>query len=119
MPDESYIAHHETYEILEYVGDAVLGFCAERIIDEHLNKATKAEKTKKLLGFISNNNLCKLSKEMNLPRLMIGKKTNLLQKEYGNILEAIIGAIYIDGGKNGLDNAYSFIDENFRERIIK
>ena len=28
-----------------------------------------------------------------------------LQKEYGNIVEAIIGAIYIDGGKNGFDQS--------------
>ena len=118
MPDGSYIAHHETYEILEYVGDAVIGFCTQRIIDENLERATKPDKTRKFLTFVSNNNLIKLSKEMGLPRLLIGEKTNMLQKEYGNVVEAIIGAIYIDGGVHGFDNAYEFIDSNFRERII-
>ena len=45
-------------------------------------------------------------------------KEDLPEKTHADLLEALIGAIYIDGGKNGLNNVFHFLYKNFKYDIL-
>lgn len=117
MPDGSMLSTYESYEPLEFIGDGVLQFCTH----EYLFKNTPADKKgvigKRLHEFVSNENLTKLSLEMGLGKLLL-TKSPLKDKRYADLFEALLGAIYIDGGIDGIDNVYKFLDENFRNEIL-
>ena len=89
-----------------------------RILSKNLAN-TKATKIKhKLDIFISNKNLIKLSEKLDLNEFII-TSNSLCEKSEADVFEALLGAIYLDGGIYGLDNAYKFLDDNFREEILK
>lgn len=88
------------YERLEYVGDAILG----AIIAEYLYKAVPGANegylTKMRSKIVSRGYLNKIGKEMGLMALM---KSNLVpsrfgQNIHGNLLEALVGAVFLDKG---------------------
>ncbi|MBR5303400.1 MAG: hypothetical protein IKU37_01070 [Candidatus Gastranaerophilales bacterium] len=117
MEDGSTLAHCDTYETLEYVGDAVLGFCVHEILQNNLPNATRREICPKRHYFTRNENLVSLAKEMKLPDYAINRNETQANKRPADMFEALIGAIFIDGKENGFDNAYEFLDKHFRDKI--
>ena len=90
----------DNYERLEFLGDSILN----SIISEHLflNYTQKDEGylSKKRSVIVGRKNLNKIGKEI-LPKEQIQHKLQTITPNiYGNILEAIIGAIYLDLGYN-------------------
>ena len=90
----------DNYERLEFLGDSILS----SIISEHLflNYTQKDEGylSKKRSVIVARKNLNKIGKET-LPKEQIQHKLHTITPNiYGNILEAIVGAIYLDLGYN-------------------
>lgn len=88
------------YERLEFLGDAVLG----SVIASHLYHASpngdEGYLTKMRSKIVSRENLNQLGKELKLIQLLNSKiqKNQFGENIHGNILEALIGAIYLDKG---------------------
>lgn len=132
LTHSSYLNEHrdaeECNERLEFLGDSVLSL----ICSDHLYQTRKGDegdltKTKALL--VCEEALSTYAKELNLGEsLLLGRGEKLAGAEHRNSIlcdevEAILGAIYLDGG---YDNARNFIlpflirgAENFRQHDYK
>lgn len=117
------VHYFDSYEPLEYIGDAVLEYCVQKIVAQNAKKDSSFDYyrnvQKRAHAFTSNENLIKIGKRMQLDKYsqgFEGHKTD--DKRYADIFEAILGAIYLDGGKYGLEKAYGFIKENFEDEIL-
>ena len=118
MQDGTALAHCDTYEALEYVGDAVLGFCIHEILQDNLSSKVSRQKIcAKRHAFVKNENLITLSKEMKLPSYTINRNTPQGDKRKADMFEALIGAIFMDGKEVGINKVYRFLDKNFRDKI--
>jgi len=118
MKDCSALAHSDTYEILEFIGDAVLGFCTHEILQDNLPNAPRETICSKRHAFVKNKNLSKVADEMNLSSYTINRNHTRGGKRTADLFEALIGAIFLDGGEDGVDNVYKFLDSNFRDEIL-
>jgi len=107
----------DNYEILEFLGDSLLDF----IVADHLLKvypeADEEFATKQRANIVSRYPLADYFDRLSLLRYLningVNVKT-MSVKLKSNVVEAIIGAIYKDGG---LDAAEKFIVENFCTKI--
>jgi len=105
-----------SYERLEFLGDAILG----SIIASHLYNVSptgdEGYLTKMRSKIVSRENLNKLGKELKLIELLQSKiqKNQFGENIYGNILEALIGAIYLD---KGFDGCEQYIRKNILDKL--
>ncbi len=94
----------ESYERLEFLGDAVLGLIVASILYDQLPKASEGKLSKKRSAIVSRINFARFSRELGIDRLLLlgkgeeitggrGRESNLAAA-----FEALIGAIYLDGG---------------------
>lgn len=95
---------HFNYEKLEFLGDSILSM----IVNEYLFKThiqeTEGELSKRKAFLVSKDTLYKISKDIDIGKFIImttgeeqcGGRENINNLE--NVLEAIIGAMYLDGG---------------------
>lgn len=106
-------------ERLEFLGDAILGM----IISEHLFKIftdyTEGELTKIKSVVVSQITLAKAGNKLDLKQFVsVGKGLNdrntFPRSLLANVFEALIAAIYLDGGP---DAAYNFVMANLGEEI--
>ena len=106
-------------ERLEFFGDAILGM----IISEYLFKIfadyTEGELTKIKSVVVSQATLAKAGNRLDLKHYVsVGKGLNdrntIPRSLLANVFEALIAAIYLDGG---LDAAYNFVMANLGEEI--
>lgn len=108
--------HQINYERLEFLGDAILG----SVIASHLYHISpngdEGYLTKMRSKIVSRENLNQLGKELKLIDLLKSKiyKKQFGENIYGNILEALIGAIYLDKGFDGCEN---FIKKNILNKL--
>ena len=104
------------YERLEFLGDAILG----SVIASHLYHVSpngdEGYLTKMRSKIVSRENLNQVGKELNLISLLKSKiqKNQFGENIYGNILEALIGAIYLDKGFTACD---LFIKKNILNKL--
>ena len=95
------IPHNER---LEFLGDAVLELASSTYLYEHFPKCTEGELTKMRASLVQSETLARLARRLQLGRyLRLGhgelrgggadRRNNL-----ENVFEAVIGAIYLDGG---------------------
>lgn len=111
--------HNET---LEFLGDSVLGFVIGSALFERFGDADEGTLSKMKAYLVSAKSLAVKARALDLSeffRLGVGEeksggrtKTSLL----ANLYEAIIGAIFLDGG---IDAAASFIQRGFESEIAK
>lgn len=100
------------YERLEFLGDAVVNVIVTDILYHKFKSYTEGDLAKMRSYFISKEFMVKVAHDIELFNYMIvgsseesaGGRRNPNNLE--NVLEAIIGAIYLDGG---LKNAYSMV----------
>lgn len=111
------IQYHDSYENIEYIGDAVLEYCVHKILIENKEGYDYQDITHKLHSFTRNSNLAKIGKRMKFDKYILGSKQFDI-KRYADMFEALVATIYLDGGKDGLDRAYKFINDNFRDEIL-
>lgn len=132
LTHSSYLNEHrdaeECNERLEFLGDSVLSLiCSDHLY--HTRKGDEGDLTKTKALLVCEEALSTYAKELNLGEsLLLGRGEKLAGAEHRNSIlcdevEAILGAIYLDGG---YENARSFIlpflirgAENFRQHDYK
>ena len=99
-----------SYERLEYLGDAILGAVVAEILYKFFPNKDEGFLTKIRSKIVSRESLNCLSVRLGLDRQVI-TKCDLSQNKhvYGDVFEALIGAIYLD---QGYDITKKFIDRN-------
>ncbi len=95
---------HQDYERLEFLGDAVLGMIITETIYVKFSDSAEGSLAKIRASLVCKDSICRVAKHLKLEEVIImtrgeelsGGRSNLNNVE--NVMEAIIGAIYLDGG---------------------
>jgi ribonuclease-3 len=103
-------------EALEFLGDAVLGFAVADLLHRREPGGAEGVKSKRRAALVSTPSLAERAQRLGLPALLrLGrgeektggrKKANL----WANAYEAVIAALYLDGG---LEAAFAFVAAEF------
>ena len=107
---------HKSYSLvnnekLEFLGDRVLGLIiAKKLLDKYPNEK-EGIIDKKFANLVNKKTCINIAKKLNLKKyLYLGTSHKNLERSADKIvsdsLEAIVGAIYIDGGLNLLKNLF-------------
>lgn len=120
----------ENYERLEFLGDGILDFVVGDYLFENCKDFDEGKLTVLRSHFVAEANLCKVFDSLKLETdVQTGKsyKGKLSKAIKGDIIEAIIAAIYLDGGleqakkfifKNlQLDSYDKVVDDNYKSRL--
>ena len=88
------------FERLEFLGDTVIDAVVAHFLYSELDQDNEGELTKMKSKIVSREKLNYIGKELNLLDHLYcnGNKENFGDDIYGNILEALIGAVFIDKG---------------------
>jgi ribonuclease III len=113
------VESNSSNERLEFLGDAVLGVIISDYLYKSLPQYSEGELTKIKSVVVSQATLAKVSLEANLKDfLSVGKGLNdrnfLPKSLLANVFEAIIGAVFLDGG---LEAAYDFTIKYLKKEI--
>ncbi|MBC7440650.1 MAG: ribonuclease III [Flavobacterium sp.] len=89
-----------SYERLEFLGDAMLSSVIAAHLFIQVPSGDEGYLTKMRSKIVSREHLNELGKDLNLIRFLESKITsqNFGENIHGNIFEALVGAIYLDGG---------------------
>lgn len=110
-------ASESSYERLEFLGDAVLNLCVAQEVYRALPAAGEGILTKARAAVINNRNLAKIGERIGVPDSMridpsVRKKGGgITRKMTADAVEAILGAIFLDGGHAA---ALRFVRSRFR-----
>ena len=98
------------YERLEFLGDALLGTVISKHLYEEVPGGDEGYLTKMRSKIVSRKHLNELGKDLDLLKLVESRipKSHFGENIYGNVFEALIGAIYLD---KGYDQCERFIYE--------
>lgn len=119
----------QNYERLEFLGDGILDF----VVGEYLFKQSDMDEGKLTVlrsHFVSEANLCKVFDKLELEKhVILGKsyQGQISKAIKGDVLEAIVAAIYLDSGlekakefiikKLELKNYKSVVDDNYKSQL--
>ena len=114
-------------ERLEYLGDAVVGLVVARMLYLRHPEWTEGQLTRARAGMVNRRALAKRARRLGLDALVrLGRtesRTGLRRKDsvLANCLEAVIGALYLDGGLEPVDRLLEdlFGDEVSREVVVQ
>ena len=112
---------HQDYEKLEFMGDAVLGYVTADLVYKNRPEMSEGNLTKLRSVLVSTKPLAEYARKINLHEyIRIGHSITLNQvkesdKILENVLEALIGAIYLDAG---LKSAYGVIKKLLLKDIL-
>lgn len=108
------------YQRLEFLGDRVLGMVIASLLYDSYPDASEGQMSAWLNRLVSRENCARIARNMELaPYIRLGKQArddggrdsvNIL----GDVVEAIIGALYIDGG---MEKACYFIEHHWMEQL--
>ena len=102
----------KNYERLEFLGDRVLGLVLSEYFFKNFPKAKEGVLDNYFQKFANQDNLFNYAKKINLSKFLKTQKGDNLENNksiLSDVVEAIIGAIYID---TGLNNCKNFIVNN-------
>lgn len=96
-------ASEDNNQLLEFFGDAILEFIvSERIFDEGDSEGELTERRKALVSDLA---LTPISQRLGLDKLLIRGKNDLNNKKaVPSAYEAVVAAIYLDGGMDAAKN---------------
>ncbi len=106
------------YERLEFLGDRVLGLCIAKLLFEAFQDEDEGALAHRLTGLVCKETVAKvalklgLDKEMKIATQSIATSENILC----DVLEAMMGAIYLDGG---CEEALAFVKRNFGDLLLE
>jgi ribonuclease-3 len=101
----------ETYERLEFLGDRVLGLVIASLLYEPEGKMSRRYNV-----LVARESCAEIGRALNLPRyIRLGAqaredRADMSDNVIGDVVEAIIGAIYLDGG---LERAEAFVQTHW------
>jgi len=96
------------YEILEFLGDSVLDMVITQLLIKNYPRATEGELSRSRSLLVNTHRLARIAREINLGEyLLLGKGEDQSQGRFKPTIltcayEALIGAIYLDGGLKGV-----------------
>lgn len=108
----------QSYQRLEFLGDRVLGLVVADMLYQRFPKANEGELSRTLNTLVRKETCAVIARQLDLgSELILGDseaRTGGAEKEaiLGDVTEAIIGAIYLDGG---LDPAAAFVRRFFAD----
>jgi ribonuclease III len=112
----------DSYQRLEFLGDHVLGLVVSDMLYRAYPKADEGELSKRLADLVRKESCADVAKSLGLlDDIKLGAVgaaagARLRKSVLGDICEAVIGAIFIDGGYAA---AAQFVERNWTERMRK
>ena len=88
----------KNYEKLEFIGDAIISSIISEFLYEKYTEKDEGFLTKKREEIVNRKNLNAIGRSLIPKKKILHKLTYLPENIYGNILESIIGALYLDKG---------------------
>lgn len=110
-----------SYQRLEFLGDRVLGLVVADMLYRRFPKANEGELSRTLNSLVRKETCAVIARQLDLgTEMILGEseaRTGGAEKEaiLGDVTEAIIGAIFLDGG---MGKAYEFVERQFEEFIV-
>jgi len=118
--DGKKVQAHETYERLEFLGDAVLDLIVTEIIFEKYPIANEGFLTKLRAKVVRGKTLAHLAKQMKINEVMeIGERASgqgidVSKSVLADLFEAVVAAVYLT---KGYDFAFSFVEDLLKTHI--
>ncbi len=112
----------DSYQRLEFLGDHVLGLIVSDMLYRAFPNADEGELSKRLAELVRKESCADVGKslglldDIKLGAVGAGASARLRKSVLGDICEAVIGAIFLDGGYNA---AALFVERNWTERMHK
>ncbi len=114
-------ADESSYEVLEFLGDSVLSLAVSSLLIEHSDQSKEGDLTKRRSAVVNNRHaLQSISNQLKLIDYAIlgssfpTSNESALNHLRSNLIESLIGAIYLDGG---FDCALTFVASQFRNLL--
>jgi ribonuclease III len=110
----------ESYQRLEFLGDRVLGLVVAHMLSERLPKSNEGDLSRTLNSLVRKETCARVARKLDLGVFInLGEseaRTGGAEKDaiLGDVCEAVIGAIYADGG---LDPAFTFVSRMFGDNL--
>lgn len=109
---------HKNYQRLEFLGDRVLGLCVSTMLYEAFPDDVEGDLSQRFMGLVCKETVAVVALKICLDKHSIVANEEIKTNE--NVLcdlcEALIGAIYIDGG---YDKAFAFVKRYWFDLIDK
>jgi len=112
----------DSYQRMEFLGDHVLGLVVSDMLYRAFPEADEGELSKRLADLVRKESCAEvaralgLSDDIKLGAVGAGVGARLRKSVLGDICEAVIGAVFLDGG---YADAAAFIERNWTERMRK
>jgi ribonuclease-3 len=113
----------DSYQRLEFLGDHVLGLVVSDMLYRAFPEADEGELSKRLAELVRKESCADVAKSLELLDDIklgavgaAGAHARLRKSVLGDICEAVIGAVYLDGGHAA---AAEFVERNWTERMRK
>ena len=110
----------DSYERLEFLGDRVLGLVVARWLFERFPDEPEGKLSRRYNALVARETCAEIGRELDLPRhIRLGKQArddsaNQSDNVIGDVVEALIGALMLDGG---LDAAEAFVRRAWRAYV--
>jgi len=110
----------ESYQRLEFLGDHVLGLIVSDMLYRTFSNADEGELSKRLADLVRKESCAEVAKSLGLTddiklgAVGAGAGARLRKSVLGDICEAVIGAVFLDGGYAA---AAQFVERNWTERM--
>ncbi len=106
----------DTYERLEFLGDRVLGLIVASWLYQRFPREPEGKMSRRYNALVARETCAEIGHALDLPRyIRLGRQARedhaqLSENVIGDVVEAMIGAIFIDGG---LERAEAFVKTNW------
>lgn len=104
------------YERLEFLGDRVLGVATASLLYHIFKDEPEGSLSQRFVSLVCKETVAEMALNLQLDKFIKVLSPDLLHNEnvLCDVMEAVIGAIYIDGG---IDAAVEFVDNHWRKLI--
>jgi ribonuclease III len=112
----------DSYQRMEFLGDHVLGLIVSDMLYRAFPNANEGELSKRLAELVRRESCADVAKslglvdDIKLGAVGAGASARLRKSVLGDICEAVIGAVFLDGGYGA---AAQFVERNWTERMHK
>ena len=112
----------DSYQRLEFLGDHVLGLIVSDMLYRAFPSADEGELSKRLADLVRKESCADVAKslglfdDIKLGAVGAGAGARLRKSVLGDVCEAVIGAVFLDGGYQA---ASGFVERNWTERMHK
>lgn len=110
--------YFENYERLEFLGDRVLGLCIASMMYDIFPSEHEGGLSQRYVGLVNKDAVAKVALNIGLEKHIIANGIDVQHNEniLCDIAEALIGAIFIDGG---YAEAFKFVNKHWLELVHK